>query len=73
MRIGDPVLVAREAPGEGTWERYAGRRGWVASINRQRFPDGSSYVEYGVTFTHRRNMVKAAAEAWFRPTELESR
>ena len=69
--VGDRVRVARETGGSGTWSRYDGRTGYVATVNRQRFPDGRQYVELGVTWHRWMDWTKANAETWFRADELE--
>ena len=68
--VGDKVRAERTTPGRGSWWRYAGREGWVAVINTQRFPNGRTYTEIGVTWIERADMVKAQADAWFKPDEL---
>lgn len=71
LRPGDRVRVARREPGSGTWHRYDGRKGWVAVVNRQRFPTGRRYVEIGITWHRWADWTKANAETWFRADELE--
>jgi hypothetical protein len=73
LRPGDRVRVARTAPCSGTWSAYAGRDGYVATINTHRFPRGVRYVEVGVTWSRYANWAKANAEVWFRTDELETR
>ena len=71
LRPGDRVRVAREAPCSGSWSRYVGRKGYVATVNTQRFPNGTRYVEVGVTWTRCADWAKASAEVWLRADELE--
>jgi hypothetical protein len=62
FRIGDKVRCQRETPSRGSWPKYDGRMGTVASLN---MPDR----EIGVSFApnpHERE----GSDAWFRPTEL---
>lgn len=69
-RVGQPVRVARIAEPLGSWRRYAGRSGWVASINEQRFPNGTTYTEVGVSWDRPSDMARASADAWFRVDEV---
>ncbi len=55
VRIGDPVVMQREAPARGTWRRYDGRRGVVVALNRS---EGEAQIR-----------VDGAGEGWFRPGE----
>src|SRR5262245_910031 len=50
-------------PSKGTWPRYRGRTGWVASVNRR---DG----EVGVSWSRQEDIARMSAEAWFVPHEL---
>jgi hypothetical protein len=70
LQPGDPVRVARRDPGSGTWARYDGRSGWVATVNTQTFPNGRRYVEVGVTWHRWADWTKASAETWFRADEV---
>lgn len=70
LAIGDKVRANRESPRSGTWSAYDGREGWVASINRQRFPDGTTYVEIGVCWFQPTDWAKVSADVWFRADEL---
>ena len=70
LAIGAEVVVRREAARSGTWGRYDGRNAWVAVVNRQRFPSGTTYVEIGVCWARPADMAKASADAWFRADEL---
>jgi hypothetical protein len=67
--VGDDVRVTLR-DGCADSRGYNGRWGRVASISTQAFPSGSTYVELGVTFGKRDNIVKAQADAWFRNDEL---
>jgi len=69
LRVGDKVRAARTTPRSGTWAAYEGRQGWVTAVNRQTFPDGSTYVEIGVAW-HRGE--EAGSQIWFRADELEA-
>jgi hypothetical protein len=69
LKVGDHVRVARTTGRSGTWAAYEGRKGWVASLNRQKFPNGATYVEIGVAWNHHKN---AGSDAWFRADELEA-
>ena len=70
LHVGDKVRVHRQAPRLGTWGRYDGREGWVASINTQRFPSGVTYTEVGVTWTDAADVEKVSADVWFRTDEV---
>jgi hypothetical protein len=73
LKVGDAVRVNRETASSGTWSLYDGRDGWIAAVNHQKFPDGRTYVELGVSWvqpTARRN---PATDAWFRADELVPR
>jgi hypothetical protein len=67
LSVGDKVRVERQDARSGTWGRYDGREAWVTKVNRQRFPDGTRYVEIGVAW-HRG--IDAGTQAWFRADEL---
>lgn len=71
LRVGDNVRAARARTSRGTWSRYAGREGWVAAVNRQRFSTGATYVEIGVTWTRPTDARNPATDTWFRADELE--
>jgi hypothetical protein len=68
--VGDKVRVNREEPAKGSWGRYDGREGWVCAVNHQKFPDGNTYVELGVSFLPSAADTKRSADAWFRNDEL---
>jgi hypothetical protein len=42
----------------------------VASINEQRFPNGTTYTEVGVSWDRPSDMARASADAWFRVDEV---
>jgi hypothetical protein len=71
LAVGDAVRVTRKTGRTGTWSRYAGRTGFVAVLNLQKFPNGTPYVEIGVAWTRQADMTKASADAWFRADEVE--
>ena len=64
LRVGDTVRCERAEPAKGTWSRYAGREGTVIALNRERFPNGTTYVEVGVSFS------RSHAATWFRADEV---
>jgi hypothetical protein len=68
--VGDPVRCHREGSHSQSWGRYEGRTGWVASINRQTLPNGSTYTEVGVCWFKPGNWAKVSADTWFRVDEL---
>lgn len=74
LRVGERVRVNRALPASGTWSRYDGREGWVAAVNRQRFPDGRVHVEIGVSFGRRPRPGSAGGGVdkviWFRTDEV---
>jgi hypothetical protein len=70
LKVGDHVRANREMPSSGSWSRYDGRRGWVAVINHQKFPNGNTYVEIGVSWTQPTSRRHPAADSWFRADEL---
>jgi hypothetical protein len=70
FHVGDKVRVNRTDGRSRNWGRYDGRNGWVASINTQTFPSGSTYVEIGVCWFQPANWAKVSAETWFRTDEL---
>lgn len=70
LKPGDRVRAARTTPRSGTWARYEGREGYVATVNAQKFPSGATYVEVGVTWTRVADWARAHAEVWFRADEL---
>jgi hypothetical protein len=67
---GDRVQVRRELGRSGTWSAYDGRIGWVATVNRQRFPSGDRYVEVGVCWYQPADWARVSGEVWFRADEL---
>jgi hypothetical protein len=71
LTVGDPVRCHREGAHSQSWSRYEGREGWVTSINHQTFPDGSTYVEVGVSFLPSAATGKRGTDTWFRADELE--
>lgn len=78
LQVGDAVRVTRTTASTGSWKRYSGREGWVAAINRQRFPDGPTgakrtYVELGVSWSVVTADNKRSADVWFRADELARR
>ena len=70
LRVGDKVSAVRSVPSRGTWVGHNGRKGWVAAVNRQRFPSGVTYVEVGVTW-QAPSKGHPATDVWFRADELE--
>ena len=68
--VGDNVRATRTTVSRGTWRLYDGREGWVAAVNRQTFPDGTTYVEIGVSWTQPTEQRNPAADVWFRADEL---
>jgi hypothetical protein len=72
LAVGDAVRCRQEGR-SANWSRYAGREGWVAAVNAQAFPDGTKYVEIGVTWTSPTPKHTPSAAAWFRTDELEAR
>jgi hypothetical protein len=73
LTVGDAIRVNRELGRSGTWGLYDGREGWVSTVNRQTFPNGTTYVEVGVCWFKPTNWSKVSAEAWFRADELVPR
>jgi len=71
VRLGDEVRVARTERPSGTWSRYAGRTGWVVALNTQRFPNGRSYVEIGVSWARSAQPENDRTDCWFRGDEVE--
>lgn len=64
---GTPIRIHRT----GVSSAYAGRSGWVAVVNTQRFDNGlPPYTGVGVTFVIAKDWERAAADAWFRTDEL---
>jgi hypothetical protein len=68
--VGDKVRVNRERASAGSWGRYDGREGFIAAINHQKFPNGNTYVELGVSWTRPTDKRNPATDAWFRNDEL---
>lgn len=72
LTVGEPVRVNRATPRSGTWGRYDGRNGWVATINTQTLPQ-TTYTEIGVCWSNVTNWRRASADAWFRADEVVRR
>ena len=70
LKVRDPVRIQRTIPATGSWKKYQGRTGWVSAINHQTFPDGSTYVEIGVSWLipSQRN---PSTDVWFRADEVK--
>jgi hypothetical protein len=74
LRVGDPVTTHREDARSATWDRYEGRKGVVASINRQTFPSGARYCEIGVSWVlNAADPARLSADNWFRVDEVRAR
>jgi hypothetical protein len=73
LTAGAAVRVNRAETSSGTWPAYDGRDGWVATVHRQEFPNGNTYVELGVTWTRPTPRRHPAADAWFRADEIVPR
>lgn len=72
LPVGSRIEISRSAPAIGTWPRYQGRRGFIVAVNKEMFPDGSQYVEYGVHFIAGGDFSKNwRADAWFKPSEIK--
>lgn len=68
LTVGTPVRISRS----GVLRQYAGRSGWVAVVNTERYENGCpAYTEIGVTFAIARDWARASAAAWFRVDEVE--
>lgn len=72
LRVEDRVRCERTEAARGSWSRYEGREGTVSAINRQKFPNGSTYVEIGVSFGYsaRPGQGGGVGVVWFRDDEL---
>jgi hypothetical protein len=70
LKVGDHVRCNRAEPPSGSWSRWEGREGYVTAVNRQTFPDGTTYVELGVSFLPSAATGKRGSDAWFRADEL---
>lgn len=71
LHAGDAVTVAIPNPGSAVSRRYAGRNGWVASINAMTFDSGVKYTEIGVSWSWRDDLERMSVDTWFRADELE--
>jgi hypothetical protein len=63
LAVGDRVRADREAPAKGTWARYEGAVGIVASFN-------TGAKEIGVMWDERAETSHWAADSWFLEREL---